>query len=265
MKSVIKWTFWHRRWPSFWWSVGITAFVALELVVYSSIKGQAAQLNNALNHLPASARSLFGASNDLFSPVGYLNSRLFYLMLPLLLSILAIGLGSSLLAREESDGTLELLLSRPISRGRLLLAKALSGLMVVAIVGGVSTIAILLLIKLVSMPIGLYHVAFAAFMAVLLALVYGALALMITAFGRAGRGMAIGLASLIGLGGYIVGSLEKDVSWLRWPARLLPYHYYNPLLILNGTYTWTVAGIFVALIIGLALIAWLAFRRRDLS
>ncbi|MBI2368924.1 MAG: MFS transporter [Deltaproteobacteria bacterium] len=49
-------------------------------------------------------------------------------MLPLLLSVLTIGLGSRLLAKEESEGTLELLLARPVSRAKLLAAKAMAGL-----------------------------------------------------------------------------------------------------------------------------------------
>src|SRR5689334_7372645 len=135
MWYILKWTIWQRRWSIIWWCIGILAFVALELGVYPSIRSQAGELNQTLHHLPDSVKSLFGLTEDPFSPIGYLNSRLYYLLLPLMLSILAIGLGSSLIAREEGDGTLELLLARPISRGRLLLAKAFAGFMVVTFVG----------------------------------------------------------------------------------------------------------------------------------
>src|SRR4051812_6360705 len=129
MNYVIMWTLKQKKLSILCWCIGIVAFVSLELGVYSSIKGQAAELNQALSNLPSSVRSLFGTS-DLFSPVGYLNSRIYYFLLPLILSVMTIGLGSSLIAKEESSGTIEHLLGRPISRGRLLLAKAVSGLLI---------------------------------------------------------------------------------------------------------------------------------------
>ncbi len=264
MKALIKWTLWQRRWSILWWSVGLVAFISLELSVYPSIKSQAAQLNQALEHLPGTVRSLFG-SQDLFSPVGYLNSRLFYLLLPMMLSILAIGLGSSLIAREETEGTLELLLSRPISRGRLTFAKALSGLAIVAIVVTVATLAMLILIKIVGLDVPLPRIIFAALQAMMLSLVFGSLAFAIASLGRLGRGASIGIASLIGLGGYIISSLESNVHWLRYPAELLPYHYYNPTSVLSGFYTWKVVGSFSLITLILSLLAWLSFRRRDIG
>ncbi len=262
MKSAVKWTLWQRRWSIVWWGAGLIAFITLELSVYPAIKSQAKQLNQALHQLPDTVRSLFGAQ-DLFSPVGYLNSRIFYLLLPLMLSILAIGLGSSLIAREESEGTLELLLSRPISRGKLLLSKALAGLLVILVVAGIATLALLILVKAVGLAVPLPLVAFAALQATSLAILFGALALAIASFGRLGRGASIGIASLIGLGSYIVASLESNVHWLETPAKALPYHYYNPISVLYGSYTWMVTAVFLLISVALVLISWLAFRRRD--
>src|SRR3989344_2857777 len=264
MIPIIKWTLWQRRWSTIWWCIGITAFITLELSVYSSIRGQADQLNEALKSLPDTVRSLFG-SQDLFSPVGYLNSRVFYLLLPLMLSVLTIGLGSSLIAREESDGTLELLLGRPISRGKLVLSKLISGLIIVIAVALVALVVMLILVKIVDLDVPLSNVAVAALLASLLSLLFGTLAFAIASLGRFGRGASIGLASLIGLGGYIISSLESSVNWLGYPAKALPYHYYNPTAALNGDRPWMVTGVYSLIILVLCLIAWLALRRRDIS
>lgn len=264
MKTIIKWTLRQRRWSIFWWCIGVLTFIALELSVYPSVKDQAAQLNQALANMPSAVKSLFGTS-DLFSPVGYLNSRIFYLMLPLLLSILAIGLGSSLIAREESDGTLELLLARPISRGRLLISKLASGLIIVTTVWAVATASILVFTKIVGLPMASSKIIFAAVMSYLVALIFGTFAFMIASLGRLGRGASIGLASMIGLGSYIIASLEANVHWLDWPAKVLPYHYYNPAQILNGSQPWLVAFFYTLIIAGLVFLGWLAFRRRDIG
>ncbi len=265
MRPIIRWTIWQRRWSIFWWCIGLAAFVALELSVYPSIKSQAKQLNEALSHLSPAVKSLFGVSSDLFSPTGYLNSRLYYLLLPLMLSVLTIGWGSSILSREESSGTIEMLLARPISRRRLLMAKIFSGLIITIIISAITTLLISILIKAVGIDVSVGSAVFAAFLATLLAILFGCLAFCLAAFGRIGRGLAIAVSSLIGLGGYIVSSLEANISWLSWPAKIFPFHYYNPLATLNGYYAWRVAGCYALASAVLILVSYFAFRNRDLS
>src|SRR3970040_767608 len=114
MRAIARWTIRQRRWSMLIWCVGVTAFIALNLLLYPTVRDQAAQLNQVLENLPQASRSLFSDSAYLLSPTGYLSTRVYYLLLPLLLSVLAIGLGSSLLAKEENEGTIELLLSRPL-------------------------------------------------------------------------------------------------------------------------------------------------------
>ena len=65
----------------------------------------------------------FGGAIDYTSAAGYLGGELFSFMVPLLLLLAAIGAGARAIAGEEEVGTLELLLSCPISRRRLVLEK----------------------------------------------------------------------------------------------------------------------------------------------
>lgn len=263
--TVAKWTIRQRKWSTFWWAVGISSLIILTLIFYPTIRNQTSQLDKSFNQIPASAKALFTDTQDIFSPVGYLSSQLFYLMLPLILSILAIGMGAGLLSKEESDGTMELLLSRPISRGRLLANKALAGLVVLAIVGGVTTGVIVAMCKLINMDVGLGYVAIASLYSTTLALLFGSIALFIASLGRAGRLASIGVSALVGFGGYIIASLSSVVSWLEWPAKFFPFHYYHPGDILNGRYTWWPLLCFAGISIIFGFLAWLAFRRRDLT
>jgi ABC-type transport system involved in multi-copper enzyme maturation permease subunit len=104
--------------------MGVSIFIFINMIFYPTFKDQAAELQKSFESLPDAALQLFGGSSDFFSPVGFLNSQIFFLMLPLLLGILAISLGSSLLAAEERDSTIESLMARPISRTHLLLHKS---------------------------------------------------------------------------------------------------------------------------------------------
>jgi len=262
---ITKWTLHQRRSSTIWWSVGIAAYIALVMAFYPTIHDQTVQLNKSFNDIPASAKALFTDTQDLFSPVGYLSSQLFYLMLPLLLSVLAIGLGSSLLAKEEEAGTMELLLSRPVSRRSVVGQKAVAGAAILTIVGLISLLSTWLFCKWAKVDVGITEIGVATLYSLALAAVFGVIALLVASLGRLGRLASIGVAAMLGLVSYVVASLSSVVSWLEWPAKVLPNHYYHPGDMLNGRYEWWPLlgfGIFV-LACG-ALAAW-AFSDRDIG
>ncbi len=187
MFSVFKWTLWQRRWSMIWWSIGIVSLVVLTLAFYPTIHNQAAQLNKSFGSLDSSTLALFGGT-DFFSPVGYLNSQLIYLMLPLILIILGVGLGSSLIGREEADGTIESLLARPISRSRLLLAKALAGAFIIFSVALVGSVVIIAMAQAVSIGIPLANIAAACFACFMLVLTFSTASFLLAATGRGAGG-----------------------------------------------------------------------------
>ncbi|MGH7194001.1 MAG: ABC transporter permease, partial [Candidatus Saccharimonadales bacterium] len=225
MLPIVRWTLWQRRWSIFWWIIGIISLVVVTLAFYPTIRDQAAQLNKSFGGLSNSALALFGGT-DFFSPVGYLNSQLIYLMLPLLLAILGIGLGSSLIGREEADGTIELLLGRPVSRTRLLVAKALAGGLNLLVVTVIGSAVIMLMAQVVNIGIPLGDIAAACFACFMLVLTFSGLAFLLSATGR-GRAAALGISVVYALGGYIIGSLAMTVHWLKNPSLVFPYHYYR--------------------------------------
>lgn len=257
----------RRKWSTLWWAVGIGLFIALIFAIYPSFRGSAGQLDKSLSSIPASARDLFTDTNDFLSPVGYLSSQCYFLLVPLLFSFLSIALGSSLLAREEQSGTLELLLARPVSRARLLLAKAGAGTTILLVVGVAIAVLGAILCAAIGFPgVNPAGVFFTTIMCLNIALLFGALAFTMTALGRIGRGAAIGVSVLAALAGYLFNSLDKSVTWLVWPARILPFHYYHPAVMLqSGRLTGPeTAGIFVASLV-LLCVALIAFRRRDIG
>lgn len=264
MKPVISWTMRMRRASTMWWIIGVIAFIMINMVFYPTFKNDAAELEKSFANIPDTALQLFGGSADFFSPIGFLNSQIFFLMLPLLLSVLTIGLGSSLLAREEQDKTIEVLLAHPISRGRLLTAKALAGLGITTIVSACATLSVAISAKLFDVTVPVPNILLAGFDCWLLVLSTGAIAFLLTCTGRA-RGAAVGLSALVGFGGYIIGSLSGTVEWLQAPAKALPFTYYQPEAALRGHYDWSKVFFPLVVIAVSAVLAWAAFRRRDLN
>lgn len=263
MRPIITWTVWQRRWSTMWWSVGVFGFIFLNMVFYPSFKDQAAEFQKSFEKLPDTAVQLFGGSTDFFSPVGFMNSQIFFLMLPLLLGILAISLGSGLVAREEQSRTIEPLLARPLSRAGFLFGKAWAGIAVLGMVSIVSLAAILGIGRAVHIEVPLLNMVVATFVCFLLALSFGAIAFLLAAIGRT-RGGSLGIASVMALGGYLISSLAGTVAWLKWPSYIFPFHYYHSEEILRGTFAWQPVVFIVGVTAVCGALSWLTFRRRDL-
>lgn len=263
MRPIIAWTLRQRRWSLFWWSFGITVLNVFTMALYPTIRDQAAELNKSFASLSGSAQSLFGGT-DFFSPVGYLNSQIIYFTLPLLLAIFAIGLGVSLIGREESSGTLEVLLSRPISRSKLLLAKALAGISLLLIVMAISSLALAAICQLVDLGIPLGNILAACFACFMLVLTFGSAAFFLAATGR-GRVAATGITVVYAIGGYLIGSLSSSVHWLEKPSLVFPYHYYHTADILRGSFDWFSILFYALFTLACGFFAWWAFRGRDLA
>lgn len=254
----------QRRWYLLWWSVGIFALVALTVLAYGSVKGQADQLNQAFDHLSSSIGSFIG-TDDIFSPVGYLNSQLYFITLPILFIILSITLAGGLLHKEEGRHTLELLLARPVSRSQLLLAKATAGAIVVAVLGVATALAIILCGLAVHIDISVGNMALTTLWMTLFSGAFGAVAFMLYAASLLTRRVAVVVAILFSMGGYILSSLGGLVHGLAWIAKLLPYHYYDPGSMLQGQTSVGFLVYVAAIYIVSMLVALLGFRRRDIN
>jgi ABC-2 type transport system permease protein len=185
-------------------------------------------------------------------------------MLPLLLGILAISLGSSLLAAEERDSTIESLMARPISRTHLLLHKSLSGALILGLATLVGLAVTLITKWQVDLEVPVRYILVATLSCYLMVLTFGAIALLFTSIGRT-RGGAIGLSAVIAIGGYLISSLSSTVSWLEKPSKIFPFEYYDSESILRGTIEWSNFLFFIILTVICLIASIYAFRRRDLA
>lgn len=254
-----------RRRAFVWWSLGVLALVGITVAFYPSIKNTP-EFEEIFGELPASVETLLGIQGavPLNSPAGYTHSQLFANILPILMIVYSVGLGTRAIAGDEESGVLELMVANPVDRQRVLLerAGAVAGLVVaLGILAAVGTIAL-------GTPVGMLEGIgvgglLAMFGAVtLIALLHGALAFAVgAATGR--RGLAIAVAAGVAGGGFVLNGLAALEA--ARPLRFLtPWHPYlgrNMLAqgIAPDALLVPLAGI---LLLGAA--AYVAFPRRDL-
>lgn len=247
------------------WTIGISAFLSMYLGIYPSISENPDVYGPAaLAKFPGVMKDLMGGLEDFTSPAGYLQSVVYQLFVPILFIVCAMILANRSLAAPEESGTLELIVTLPVDRRRLVLQRFAAmalGLLVVA----AATLAVAWAIMLAAdMDVPFDRVLATQLGVYLLALFLGTVALAVgAATGR--KAVASAVLGVWAIAGYMVVTVGRNidaVSWLKW---LSPFHYYaegRPLYqgVPVGDYLVLAGAVAV-----LALTAILAFDRRDVG
>lgn len=263
MRDIIVWELKQRRRYILWWSLAMVLVMLMLLSIYPSIHKEADQLNQVMAQLPESIRAMRG-SGDITSPIGYLNGELYYFSLPIMFIIIAIGLGAGMIGKEEQSHTLELLLSRPVSRGALITAKAIGAALTLAAIVFVQFVMVAGVGRLFGLTIDVGSLVMANVYCYLLCLSFGAIAFMMTASSIARRS-SIAVATFFAFGGYLLASMSSLADWVGKLAKLFPYHYYDPYAILSGHQSKGLA-LYLAIIFAICAVgSYVFFRRRDIE
>jgi len=248
-----------------WWTVGLAGYVALIASVYPTVRDNP-DLEKLVESYPEALKAFvaFGGQFDFTSAAGYLGSELFSFMMPALFLVAAVGHGAGTLAGEEERGTIDLLLSSPLSRTRVALEKLAAMCVELAALGVVLWLALWVGARAFSMEVSVAHLASATALLVVLALAYGAIAFMVAAAtGR--KTLAIGLTVALAVGAYLVNSLASLVEVLEPFQKATPFYHYavaDPLR--QGLDPWHTLFL-LAVGAGAAAAGVLLFDRRDLA
>jgi ABC-2 type transport system permease protein len=263
LRNVFTKTVRDLRWPTFFTAAGLgamTAYFALLFPTYSKLIDM-----NALLAKMGPAAKLLGASvGDAGSLVGFLHIELFSMILPAVMVAFAAGMASGFTAGEESRGTIDVLLSYPVSRRRLVLEKTLAVTLATVLAAGVIWAFAEAGAAISNSPLPGDKLACALVMLVLLGLAFGSIALAISAF-TGNRGAAIGVAVGLMVAMYLVDALANIVDGLNAIRPLSLFRYYmgdDPLR--NGLPLGDVAVLAAVCLVFLG-VALVAFDRRDLA
>ena len=262
LRNVFLKSLWEQRIPLAWWALGIAALTVLTVLFYPSIK-DSPELDELLGDSDI-MRAFVGDVADLTSPEGFLNSQLFFLMVPVVFLVFAIATGSGSIAAEEQRGTLDILLSNPLTRSEVLAHKFAAMIVSTTALAAVLWVSVVVGVVIVDMDISLARVAEATVSATLLGTFFGALAL---ALGCAtgGRGLSVGVSGAVAVVAYFINALRPVVEGIEPTRYLTPFYYYigaDPLT--NGLELGHVA-VLVGATLALFAIAALTFERRDLA
>lgn len=205
------------------WAAGLVAYTLLIVSIFPTIR-DSESFAAALEDYPDALKELLGGDVgfDLTSGPGFIGAELYYLVLPLLLVVVAIGHGAALGADQES-GLLDLILANPVRRRTVVLSRALA--MLVAVTGLTAVVAVTVWIAgpVVELGIGTGNLVAASLGTIGLVMVHGLLALATAAVtGR--RSLAIGIPTVLFAAGYLLNVAAGVLDWVEPLTVLSPYN-----------------------------------------
>ena len=224
LRSVYVKTVYDRRHGLLWWSVGMGLLTVTVLSVWPSVHDEYTRL---VQNYPKPLLAFFGVDKGgLGSAAGYLQAELFGLMLPLMLIAYMIAAGSAATSGEREAGTLEFLLSQPVSRRRAVLEKCLGLCTSLAVVTASFAVVLVVSTRVFALDVAAPHLLAATASAYLLAALFGSVALMVGCI-TAHRALAAGIASAAAVAAYLLSSLAALVAGLERFRPISPFWWYS--------------------------------------
>lgn len=249
------------RWMLFWFAIGLIGYGVIIAAFWPTMKEGEEVYTQMLKAFPEAMLAAFGITG-MAHFTGFVGTEYLNFMWPLIAAVFLIMTASSFVAGEIDRGTVELWLSVPDERWRLLAAKLFAFLV---------QIAVLVVASVVSLALAAYFagerlssdslVGLAVVLASFCVAVGGYTALFSSALSS--RGAAAGLAAGVTFASYLAGvlsTLSKDVADLKYLSIVTAFH---PQRALEGGEYASEVLVLVTIGVVCALASLVIFHRRD--
>lgn len=248
------------------YAFGVAVYAVFILLIWPSLKENLATLNQLWESYPESIRKAFGSENMQFATFdGFLSVEYFSQMWPLIMIAFSISIATGAIAAEIEKGTMELLLSQPITRRSVIVTRHFYFELGIILLIAASLIPIAIGAPLVGGDIaagGLFSLAIPSF---LFFTAIGSLTFLLSViFSTRGRAIFVSLGIIIFC--YALDILAKINDTFGNVHFLSIFYYWDPYRYLHGP-SWAWGDLTVLALISLfstaAAVIW--FERRDIA
>jgi ABC-2 type transport system permease protein len=205
----------------------------------------------------------FIGGGDFATIAGWLRAEIMAVYGPLVFAGIAITSAAATTAGEEEDRIFALILAHPVSRTRLLLAKAVAVGLLLAVLAAALFGGLLASVAIAGGGIGAGDLAAVSVHLLFFGLAFGALALALGA-GTGRRSVAGGGAAAVALAMFVINGVAPLLGSFSWIRYLTAFHFYegdDPIT--RGVHPSGIA-VLAALTAALVTAGAIAFERRDL-
>lgn len=251
------------RWTVLWYAAGVALYSVLIMLVYPTIRKNAESYQEIIKSYPEAFLRAFGVTANMFEMAAFISTEFLNVIWPLIIAIFVIMAGTATVAQEIERGTIELWLSVPESRARLLAAKIASIALGIVVVALVTVVAIEAGALLVGENFGVSRLVALFPQLVAFGVAVGGYAVFFSSFSSE-RGKAAALAAAATLAFYLTWVFAALVDRLSWMRYLTIFTAYKPQRALEaGTFFWGESLILLGIGIAGTLAALVVFERRD--
>ena len=216
-----------------------------------------------LEFFPDAIKNFAGFGDDL-SVTGFLNGEFMHLIGPLIIGAFGITIGSSSIATEESNKTIDQILSLSISRTRFYIEKYLALVFCVLLLAIIFAITLEIGSLVFNFDIGLINLFYAAFALFSFGLSTGSISFSIGAI-TGKRSIAASITAFIAIAGYVFDSIYTVVDKLDFTKHVALHYYYNSnAVIQNGVNPFHSLVILVLILVSF-IIGLYVFYQRDIK
>jgi ABC-2 type transport system permease protein len=245
------------------WGLGLGSLGVMVIALWPAFKDQVGAYMQIFQGMPAALTAFFGDFSQMGSWSGWLQIE-FFSYVPPILAVFAVAAGTGIIAGEEERGTLELLLSQPIRRWRVVAEKAGALLVAVLLICLLAALCLLVTALAIGQTQDLDRLFLATLDMAPIALASAAFALMASVLFRRRRA-ATAVSLVVVIGSFFLESLGRGVNVLKPYRPFALFHYYGGGAPLSGSYEWGNLGVLLGLTVLFLAVALLAFQRRDLG
>ena len=245
------------------WGISLGLLAGLMTLFYDTIAEQKENYMKLMTGYPKEMLAFFstGSVMEMFTPSGYLNLEFFSYM-TIVIGIFVVLAGGGLLAGDEENGTLDLILAHPVSRSVLFAGRLAAFLLATIAILALTWIGFAVAVPSTVMDLTLGELALPLVSLFGILAIFGSLALLLSMLLPSQR-LAAMTSGIVMVASYFINAMSKINDDLEPIAKLLPFRYYQGGLAIDNM-NWGQWGIMLGVSAIFVILAWWRFEHRDI-
>jgi ABC-2 type transport system permease protein len=247
-----------QRWQVVGFGLTFTLMAASIVFLWPSYRTTVASIQ-----LPQAVQALLGSDLAYSTAPGFVSAE-YFSWIPILLIVYTVIQGTGAIAGEEGSGTIDLLMSQPITRWEMVVQKTIGVCVGAAIIAGFGFLGFLLSVPFVDINLTLKGAALASANMLPMAIFYYAVSLWFGAV-LPNRAYAAGGATALTTLGYFFNTIAAAVHSLSGLKYASPFYYYGAGEPLVRGLDWDHVGLLLGISALFVVAAIRAFAGRDIT
>lgn len=245
--------------------LGVAAYSLMIIGIWPSMQGNLETLEQLWENYPEGLRAAFGASVSITSFDGFLTLEYFSLMWVIIVAAFSISVSTAAFAGEIEKGTMEMLLSQPVSRPVIAFSRMAYHKIGLVLIIAATMMPVIISVPLMDEELNMTGVLALCLLGFMLFLSIGSIGFFFSSFMN-DRGRAIFMVVGVLIFSYALDILAQFNDTVESLNFLSLFNYYDPFrYIHDADIAWGDLAVLLVVSFVCSLAATVIFKRRDVA